>query len=182
MLTAFLQAGAAHEAGGESAAFPPFDPTLFPSQLFWFVLTFGALYLIMSRMALPKVGAVLARREGTLKADRDGAASSTAAAEDAKAAMEKAIAKARADARALVEDMRSKTQAELAREQEAADTRLNARIGEAEAKINAAREKSLAEVGALASALAAEIAEKLAPASTTAAAPEPRRMVEGESR
>ena len=181
MLIAYLQAGHAAAAGGE-ASFPPFDPVLFPSQLFWFALTFGALYFLMSRVALPKVGAVIAQREGTLKADRDGAAERAAAAEDAKAAMEKAIAKARADARALVEDMRAKTQAELGAEQDATDARLAARIGEAEAKIAAARDKSLAEVGAVATSLAAQIVDKLAPASDVAPAPEPRRMAEGESR
>ncbi len=173
MLIAYAQEATTQAANAaapavESAAFPPFDPALFASQLFWFALCFIALYVVMSRVALPKVGSVIAAREGALKADRDGAAASTAAAEDARGQMEKALAKARSDARTLVEDMRAKVQGQLNAEQAEADARLNARIDEAEAKINAAREKSLAEVGAVSSNLAAEIADRLAPSTPVA--------------
>jgi len=155
---------AAH--GGESAgAFPPFDPSLFASQLVWFALCFIALYWLMSSVALPKVAAVIAVREGTLKADRDGAVASTASAEQAKIAMEQAIAKARADARTLVDDMRAKTQADLSAEQEAAEARVSARVAEAEAKVNAARDKALSEVGGEAQKLAADIVAKFAGAA-----------------
>ena len=45
-------------------AFPPFDAQTFASQLFWFALAFIALYLLMSRVALPRVGSILeARRQ-----------------------------------------------------------------------------------------------------------------------
>src|SRR5262249_28727337 len=115
MFLAFAQESAA--AAAESTSFPPFDPTLFASQLFWFALCFIALYLLMSRLALPKVGAVIAAREGVLKTDRDGAATSTAEAEHARASMEKALAKARNDARTLVDDMRAKVQSQLNAEQ-----------------------------------------------------------------
>lgn len=158
---------AAHAAAGAEGAgsFPPFDPTLFASQLVWFALCFIALYWLMSRVALPKVGAVVALREGTLKADREGAAASTASAESAKVAMEQAIAKARNDARALVDDMRAKTKAELDAEQEAAEARVQARVAEAEGRINAARDKALGDVGGEAQKLAADIVAKFAGAA-----------------
>ena len=181
MLIAYLQAGAATE--GAEPAFPPFDPTLFPSQLFWFALTFGALYFIMAFVALPKVGVVLEHRALKLRTDRENAAAKTAAAEDAKAAMEKAIAKARADARALIEDMRASTLAELGAEQAQAEARLAERADEAAAKINAARAKAIAEVDAIAKTLALDMVEKLAPASTEPTPPRaPVRMAEGETR
>jgi F-type H+-transporting ATPase subunit b len=70
-------ADAAHAAaaGGEHAAsFPPFDPSLFPSQIFWFVITFSALYLIVSTFIVPSVSKVLEKRESALKSDLDTAA------------------------------------------------------------------------------------------------------------
>ena len=185
MLIAYAQqatAAAAEAAHGATEAFPPFDASLFPGQLFWFVITFGALYVLMAYVALPKVGAVIATREGTLKSDRDGAAEKTSAAEDARAQMEKAIAKARADARALIDDMRAKTQAELNAEQAAAEARVAQRVAEAEAKIDTARQKALGDVDGVARALAEQVVEKLAPAPEQENEPEPLRMAEGESR
>jgi F-type H+-transporting ATPase subunit b len=168
---------AAAQGGEHAAAFPPFDPTLFPSQLAWFLLTFGALYLVVSRFILPRVGSVLAARAGTISADLDQAAQKSAAADEARTAMERAVAKARADGRAMIEAARADMQAKLNAEQEAAEKRLAERITTAEARVDAARQKALAEVPGIAQALAREIADKIAPV----AQPAPRQRVAGEA-
>lgn len=159
---------AAHAAeagahGGEhaSSAFPPFDSSLFASQLFWFALTFGALYWVLSRYVLPKVSAVLAQREATVKGDLDAAAIQSAAAEDARAAMEKATAKARADARAMIDKARADMTAKLTAEQEQAEARLAERIRASEEKVGAARAKALSEVPGIAESLARDIADRI---------------------
>ena len=167
---------AAHAAphGGEQAAtFPPFDPTLFSSQLVWFALCFGALYLILSRLVLPKVAAVLEARAGAIKSDLDQAAQKSAAADAARANMERAIAKARADARTMIEAARADMAAKLGAEQEQAETRLGERIAAAEAQISAARAEALGEVAAIAETLGRDIAERLAPTAT----PAPRQRI-----
>jgi len=166
---------AGHEAGG---AFPPFDATTFASQLFWFVLTFAALYFVLSRFVLPQISSVLAKRAGTIAGDLDQAAQKSAAAEDARAAMEKAKAKARSDARAMIDAARADVTAKLTAEQEAAETRLIARITAAEGKVAEARAKALADVPGIAEALARDIADKLAP---VAGSPAPRQRVAGEA-
>lgn len=168
---------AAHggEAGG---AFPPFDAATFASQLFWFALTFVALYLVLWLVVLPQITAVLAKRAGTIASDLDQAAQKSAAAEAARSNMEKAVAKARADARAMIDAARADVTAKLNAEQEAAEKRLVERISTAEARVNAARERALADVPALAEALARDIADKLAP---TGAAPAPRQRVAGDA-
>jgi F-type H+-transporting ATPase subunit b len=149
----------AAEAGG---AFPPFDASLFASQLVWFVISFGALYVLLSRLVLPQISAVLARRASAISGDLEQAAKKSAAAEDARAAMEKAIAKARAESRAMIDKARAEVQAKLGAEQELAEARLTTRVHAAEAQVNAARAKALAEVPAMADALARDIADKLA--------------------
>ena len=169
-------AAAAH--GGEHAAgvFPPFDATTFGSQLFWFVLTFGALYFVLSRYVLPSVGGVLEKRAGTIKGDLDSAAKKNAEAEHARVNMERATAKARADARAMIEAARAEMTAKLAADQEAAEKRLADRIAQAEAKVDAARKQALADVPGIAEALARDIADKIAPVG----APAPRQRVAGD--
>lgn len=152
--------------GGEHAAasFPPFDTSLFSSQLIWFFLTFFVLYYVVARYILPNVSGVLAKRAGVVSSDLDTAAQKGAAAEAAREAMEKAVAKARADARQMVDAARADVTAKLAAEQEAAEQRLTARIEAEEAKVSAERQKALGEVPAIAEALARDIAAKLAPA------------------
>lgn len=157
-------ADAAH--GGEAAAsFPPFDPSLFPSQIFWFVLTFGALYLIVSTFIVPSVSSVLEKRAAAKQSDLEAAAQKSSEAENARAAMERATAKAKAEARAMVDAARADVQAKLAAEQAAAETRLADRIASAEARVNDARAKALAEVPGIADSLARDIAAKLVPAN-----------------
>ncbi len=169
---------AAH--GGDHAAsggFPPFDPLTFGTQLFWFALTFVLLYIVVSRFVLPRVGGVLAARAGTIASDLDQAAQKSAAADEARSSMERAVAKARADARGMIDAARADMQAKLNAEQEAAEKRLAERISTAEARVDAARQKALGEVPGIADALARDIADKIAPAGASA----PRQRVAGEA-
>lgn len=166
--------GGEHAAGG---AFPPFDATLFASQLFYFALTFGALYLILAYVVLPKIASVQAKRAGTIRSDLDEAAQKSAAADQARVDMERAMAKARADARAMIDAARADVTAKLMAEQEAAEQRLATKIAAEEAKVDAARQRALAEVPAMAEALARDIADKLAPANINP----PRQRAVGEA-
>jgi len=158
-------ADAAHGGDHAAAAFPPFDSSLFASQLIWFAITFAALFYIVSKFILPNVAAVQAKRAGAIKSDLDEAAQKSASAESAREAMEKASAKARADARTMIDSARADVTAKLTAEQEAAEKRLAAKIEAAEAAVNASRAKALGEVPAMAEALARDIAAKLAPAN-----------------
>ena len=56
-------------ASEHGRGFPPFDATTFASQLFWFALTFILLYLLMSRVALPRIGTILEDRRKRVESD-----------------------------------------------------------------------------------------------------------------
>ena len=58
----------AHE-GGHKGPFPPMDATTYPSQIFWLVIFFGLLYLLMSKVALPKMAQVLGNRHKAIEGD-----------------------------------------------------------------------------------------------------------------
>src|SRR4051794_10923211 len=63
--------GGAHtEAeGGHKGAFPPFETSTFASQLVSFAFAFILLYVIVSRFALPRTGAVLSARQDAIDGD-----------------------------------------------------------------------------------------------------------------
>ena len=149
--------GATHGA----AAFPPFDPSLFASQLVWFALTFGALYYMMSRMALPRVAAVVETRAKTVQTDLDVAALTSADADAAKASAERATAEARAGARKIVDDMRAEMAAALAVDRADAEAGVAKRAAVAEERIAATRAQAMSGVGAMAADLAKDIVAQL---------------------
>ena len=59
--------GSHTEAEGGHGGFPPFDPSTFASQLVSLVIAFVALYLIVSRIALPRVGGVIDARQNAIE-------------------------------------------------------------------------------------------------------------------
>jgi F-type H+-transporting ATPase subunit b len=152
----------AHAADGHAGVFPPFDASLFTHQLFWFALTFGALYLILSRVALPRVADVLERRAAQIRADLDAAARESNAAEAARKQMERTQAESRAAARTLVERMRGEAQGELAAEQARLERELSEQAQAEEARIAEARARALAQVEAIAADVAEDIVARVA--------------------
>jgi F-type H+-transporting ATPase subunit b len=164
------QGGHGAEAGGHAAgAFPPFDASLFPHQLFWFALTFGALYLVLSRIVLPQVASVLDRRAEKIRADLDSAARQSEAAEAARNEMERTQADSRAQARALVDRLRAAAQEELAADQARVERELSEQAQGEEARIAQTRARALAHIETIAGELAEEIVARVA--GPAAAAP-----------
>jgi F-type H+-transporting ATPase subunit b len=69
--------------GGGHHTFPPFDPATFGSQIFWLIVCFGALYFLMSRVAVPRLGAILYDRNDRIGRDLADAGGAHADAGDA---------------------------------------------------------------------------------------------------
>jgi F-type H+-transporting ATPase subunit b len=155
------EAAGAHGADKASSGFPPFDASLFTHQIIWWAIAFGALYWVMSRVALPRVKDVLDARAAKIRSDLDAASAAQAKAETARHALEKAQAEGRAQARRLVDDMRSQSAADIAAAQAAADADGARKIAAAEERLAAMRAGALADIRVAAAGLAGEIAAKL---------------------
>jgi F-type H+-transporting ATPase subunit b len=148
-----------HPAG--HPAFPPFESQHFPSQLLWLTVTFVLLYLLMSRIALPRVGAILAARSHRIAEDLKAAQGFKERSEAADAAYRKSLADARARAQAIANETRARQAAEA----EATNKRLEAeqheKLQAAERSIAATRTAAMANVGSIASETASAIVERL---------------------
>ena len=148
-------------ASKHGAGFPPFNAETFPSQLLWLALIFLALYLLMSRIALPRVGSILEARRQRIKDDLAEAQRFKDASDAAIAAHEKALAEARARAQALASETRAKAAAAAEARRKEVDAKLHARITEAEKAIAGTRSAALANVRSIASEAAGAIVERL---------------------
>lgn len=145
----------------QGRGFPPFDPHTFASQLFWLTLTFVTLYLLMSRLALPRIASILDARRQHVENDLAAAQRLKEASDAAIAAHEKALAEARARAQTLANETREKAAAEAESRRRDVDAKLNARIAEAEKAIAATRTAAMANVHRIASDTAPAIVERL---------------------
>jgi F-type H+-transporting ATPase subunit b len=150
-----------HHEGGGHEAFPPFDATHFPSQIFWFVIAFAILYALMSRIALPRVGEIKQMRRDKIAGELDEAKGLQAQADAAGAAYEKTLADAKARAQMLAQEMHAKLAAETASKRHELEADLNTRLAAAEAQIGETKAKAMSSVGAIAREAAAEIVRHL---------------------
>ena len=83
--------------------FPPFDTSTFPSQLLWLSVIFVLLYVLMARVALPRIASIVQQRRKHIDDDLSEAQRFKEQSEAAIAAHEKALADARDHARTIVD-------------------------------------------------------------------------------
>ena len=139
---------ATETSGGEEAAvgLPQLDFSTFPNQIFWLVLTLVAIYLILTKVALPRIAGVLSDRQGTITNDIAAAEELKQKAAEAEAAYDKALADARAEAGRIGAETKAEVQAEIDAAIRKADAEIAARTAESEVKIAEIRDGATAAV------------------------------------
>ena len=138
------------EAGHQAGAFPPFDTHNFVPQLIWLVVIFGALYLLMSRVALPRVQGILDARRSRIASDLDSARIMQDQAEAAGEAYDKTLADAKGKAQGLAQETHDKLHAEAEARRHSLESDLNGRLSAAEAQIADTRTRAMANVDGIA--------------------------------
>jgi F-type H+-transporting ATPase subunit b len=146
---------------GAKATFPPFAKETFASQLVWLAITFVVLYLLISRIAVPRIGGILEERAKRIEGDFAAAQRMKEESEAALAAYEKSLAEARNRAQAIGTEIRDKLNAEAEERRKALETKLNAELAEAEKTIAATKSAAMANVRGIAVDAAAAIVERL---------------------
>ncbi|ROT99377.1 F0F1 ATP synthase subunit B' [Histidinibacterium lentulum] len=145
------------DAGGSAIGMPQLCTEWYANQIFWLLVTLAAIYFILSRVALPRIAAVLAERQGTITNDVASAEEMMLRVREAEAAYEKSLADARAEAKTISDETRAKIQAELDKELSAADARIAEKTAESEKAISEIRETAVENVRLVAADVAAEI-------------------------
>lgn len=130
---------ASTETPAQAGGFPPFKTETYPSQLFWLVISFAVLFLVMWRIAGPRINGVIAGRRGAINADVAAADQARGEAQTASAAYQTALASARARAHAMAEENRQTLNAEIAKAKEAAEAEAERATAAADARIAASR-------------------------------------------
>lgn len=164
--TSSTGAAAAQKAGG---VFPPFDTSTFLSQILWLALTFGLLYWLMAKIALPRIGTILADRAERIEADLAAAEKSRVATEEAAALYEKALSDARADSQQLAQKTRYQLAASADANRKALEADLAGKLARAEVTISKRKAAAMENVRSIAADVTLAIVKQVTGKSTTSA-------------
>jgi len=149
------------EPSGPKGAFPPFQKDTFASQLVWLAITFVALYLLISRIAVPRIGGIIEDRARRIEGDFAEAQKLRDESEAALVAYEKALSEARNRAQAIANETRDRLHAEGEARRKTIEAYLNAKLAAAEKTIAATKVAAMVNVRGIALDTAAAIVERL---------------------
>jgi F-type H+-transporting ATPase subunit b len=150
-----------HAGAGHKMSFAPLDPSTFVPQLFWLALAFGLLYLLLKRVALPRVSDVIEERRERIERDIAKAEGLKVETEQALANYERALSEARSKAGAIAKDRHAELTAEVDTERAKLDAQVAQKIADAEARIGQERSRAMAGVADIAGDTARAIVAKL---------------------
>ncbi len=150
-------AGHAAEASG----MPQLDFALWPHQIFWLLVTLVVIYLLLTRIALPRISSVLADRKGAITNDIAAAEELKQKALRAEKAYNDALAQARVEAAKIVAEARAEIQKDLDAATAKADAEIAAKATQSEGRIAEIRDGALEAVTEVAKDTAKEIVAAL---------------------
>ncbi len=140
---------------------PQLEVHTFLPQLVWLTIWFGILYVILAKIALPKIAVALEARRRQRDGDLARAAQLKAEAEAANANFQRLMAEARAQAQAVLKETSDRLAAEAARRQHALSEQLAQQVHEAERRIAESKTQALTEMRGIALDVGRAVVEKL---------------------
>lgn len=152
---------------GHAKIFPPLHQPDFAPQIIWLAITFATLYLLLSRVVLPRIGEVIDERKDRIRRDLEAAERLKDDTDKALKGYEKALADARSNAGAIAKETHAKLNAEVDGERQKIDAALNAKLADAERAIAATKSKAMQSVTDIAADTAAAVASTLSGQNVT---------------
>ncbi|GIT91017.1 ATP synthase subunit b 2 [Jannaschia pagri] len=142
---------------GHAVGMPQLCGDWFLNQIFWLLVTLAVIYLVLTKVALPRIGAVLAERSGTISNDLAAAEDLNRQAAEAETAYNQALAEARAEAQRISGETRAAIKADLDAAIAKADEEIAAKTAESEAQIAEIQANAATSVAQVARDIAADI-------------------------
>jgi F-type H+-transporting ATPase subunit b len=150
-----------HPAQGGHGGFPPFQSQTFASQLVWLAIAFVLLYVLMAKLALPRVGSIIESRQKRIEDDLADASRLKSESDAAVAAYEKALADARNRAQAIANETRERQAAGAEARRKTLENELNTKLADAEKTIAATKQAAMGNVRGIAEDATRAIVERL---------------------
>lgn len=149
---------------------PQLDVSMYPNLIFWLVVSLLLLYFILTRIALPRIASVLAERSDAVSNDLEQAQLLKRRAEEAEAAYNAALAKARDEAHRISDETKAGINRELSTLMAKADAEIAVKTAESETRIGEIRDSAAKSVEEVARDTAREIVAAFLPGEADDAA------------
>ena len=145
----------------ESGGMPQLNPEFWISQIFWLTLTFGILYLVLSKLILPKISANLESRKSQILENIEAAEKQREDSETKLKEYEEIISKSRLDAKTIFNQAREKALKDINAKREVLDKQIDDEIVKAEEEIKTLRENAPDKINKIAIETSSELVQKL---------------------
>ncbi len=164
------EAGQMAKEVGESVGMPQLDFGTYPNQIFWLVVTLVILFFLMTRIAIPRIAAILSERQGAIASDLEQAEEMRRKAAEAEQAYNQALADARAEANRIIAEAKAEIQKDVDAATARAEAEIAAKAAESEKRIAEIRAGAMEAVEQVARDAAIEIVELIMPSVADAKA------------
>ena len=145
----------------ESSGMPQLNPEFWVSQIFWLILTFGILYLVLSKIVLPKISENLETRKSQIVENIETAEKQRKESEDKIKQFEKIILESKIEAKNFFNEKRQKVLEDIAKKRSALEEDIDSEIGAAEVEINKLRNTSGDKINKIAIETSSELIRQL---------------------
>ena len=145
----------------ESVGMPQLNPEFWISQIFWLTLTFGTLYIVLSKLILPKISANLELRKSQIQENIEAAEKQRESSESKIKEYNQIILKTRLDAKNIIKDARDKALKNISSKKDVLDNQINNEIKKAEQEIKLLRKGAPEKINKIAIETSSEIVKKL---------------------
>lgn len=149
------------DAAEKTSGMPQLDPTTYPSQLFWLVIVFVALFWVMNRKALPLVSEILNLRANKIRQDLEAAEKLKKQAEKLQAKIQQSLDSARATANETLKSAQTEATEYNAKQAEKTNKAINSMVSEALDNISEACNQGKRDIDASAVDITQTIVDKL---------------------
>ena len=145
----------------ESGGMPQLNPEFWISQIFWLTLTFGILYIVLSKLILPKISANLELRKSQIQDNIEAAEKQRKDSESKLKEYDDIIFKSKLEAKNIFKDSREKVIKDINNKKETLENQINEEIKKAEQEIEVVKKSAPEKINKIAIEASSELVKKL---------------------
>ena len=145
----------------ESGGMPQLNPEFWISQIFWLTLTFGILYIILSKLILPKISANLELRKSQIQENIEAAEKQRESSEAKIKEYDEIILKSKLEAKNIFKEAREKVIKDINSKQNVLDKQIDEEIQKAEKEIQILKDNAPIKINKIAIETSSELLKKL---------------------
>ena len=145
----------------ESGGMPQLNPEFWVSQIFWLTITFGILYLVLSKLILPKISANLEFRKSQISDNIEAADKQREESEIKLKEYQDIVTKSKIEAKNIFNQLRDKALKDINGKKNILDKQIDEEIKKVELEINQLRKDAPVKINKIALETASELTKKL---------------------